>query len=1701
MFDYNKIVERAVKFFPAWTDIRKRYKKSRGGKYIQATTKEVVNIEKAIQEYIDMYFLDRYENKIDDIIAYTYCISIGKLKSIKNISVNYSGENIILTDDIDLFLSDNKIAYYEEGLIHIHESLYQEKKTIILKILIDNNWMDYELKLHSVWNIFDEFACFVGIRRHEKETNQSLIKRILYRTENLPNASNDGIKNAIISNIMDKIEIDKDDIQIDTLTNESLREQYEGFETLLDFLSDKNRDVYKDKKWDLDLWKYDFKSIKYIDHKWNETLKEYQNGIGYGDDLKVIMSNSTTETDAKITLYKKSEQKLTEYVHNKNIPKNIKFKLKRYNNILNSQKLQYKILASSAYNITNSDIELSVYENEVKSEKRKLDELYKIGSNVSLIDRSKITDSNRYRLEFYPLDNLKMEISKCKVIYKDKTTKEILETKDLISPAPGFIINGDGALVNTSIKKIIKTVEGFNERTDLVNTKLGMEIRNNGSYGRGTVSVSGLAYMQLNYDSTYNLVDVPRSKIKINPYSYFETDNSIVLRHDVKPPKIIDIEVDANIVSFDLESGNNIDVSIDEGYGKGYVTKTYTGKKHIESSLSDKPRKIKIRINATNISTKTIISNIKYSSHEILFSLEKGEILKTNNGTMVLPNYSENTLIVTLKSYSGLSPILKKIYIGSEMDKAVYKTEAIPYLSNCDRIFEITSNCKVDLVEINSSGAIINKIENYEATNVYKALSNDAWIRLNLSEYDSIRSVKTSVGKIMMIEESGTIYYNIQLNSGDIISNVIIEGVRNHEIRKMSLIDMVKVYVPTFNKLKDKIYCSMISNGVVIEKYDKDNPRIFELKIGNEVFTGISATKFKISKIPDNIGSIFAYGGNKNQGYEHDGTFDYLTFYPAAAKIHTALNEYNLFLNETRNIKILNNYNPPLNKGDLYMYKVELYNSTDINAEIKFCNMSDESLSFDELKNFSIGEKNIAIRNNNDLNNTVNYDITSYEIDEEILLSKYVPVKKEYKIDDNFTIYTDRYIIEPLNKMNIEYKYFDGSKENEYMIKSEQLIVESDGFNKLEYSNIDRLLYLGTEPYEGKDDIQINTYNLLKDEGIIVWTDNDFISKAPKIYIRYTVKEATALIYDTDELYKAIDYTVDAYDEISKHFIKNMHEDERYDLRNIDNFKNADLVHVVCIEPSFEAILSNNFLRFKKFAEENTVLIKTGFYYINGKEYYLFSNKESKELQNKSYIESQNIDKSGGEIYLYKATDNYIRNSEMLLRGMNELYEFDCSKKPTYGISNFNNLTACDTYNLWTIFEMNISIDQGINGSCLLFNSKVKNGYAFIEITDSLKDLNIISFFADENLKVFIGEENVIEDSSFSEALNIKISSEIIAEDEKIREKRLAKKEGVKYYLIVSGTGRLDDIIIKDINESESYFVNHQKNIDKLGLNITEKKTEGIVFRMPIKGNKYCINNGATITNDNKIKISPNIFWKTTKIYEYDTKEDFSKCILSGVSVENNYISTSRVEGQLITEPIFIDNPLTIKRLFFKINDIDFDNMTGIETTIYASNSKSGPFRNIMYFKNNTGYLYGDYLDKYIKIKLNIPSDKIINNISVFVEYKSDKQNAPKLFMPNTGELITKVYDAQDSLNYRVKSISIDEVSNINDIEISIRNSRDKYSADVWMDWKKLKINNKNQILNTVEFEDSRFYQIKIKVIGKDSFIKLKHIDLEVQSE
>lgn len=1689
MFDYSNMIERAIKFFPTWTDIRKRKDKSIGGQLLKSTLNESIEIEKAIEEYKNFYFLDKYENKEDDVLAYVYYCHVGQIENLSNITVSYNNKNIPLTTNIDIFYNDKEYVYYENGDFYIHIEKVLEDN---LKLHIDINSYSYSYNLtkKSVWNIFDEFACFAGLERHENESNLQLKNRIIYSMKNPRNNSEEGLKNSIISELMSFIDIEKDDIKIEKLTPENLIKPYKEFNSLLDMLSKLNRDVLKDKKWDLDKWSYPFKSITFLDNVWDSAVEDYQNGIGYKDDLKVSIADNDNTTDATITLFNKSEKKLEEYVQNANLKKDITFKLKRYENILTPMNAKYQITASEAIDITNEDIVLSAFENSEKIEKRKIEEIYEIGEGISVVDNSKISDNNNYRLEFYSdqdFDNMK--ITKANVIYKHRTTGEILETKNLLKSAPGFALNASGELVNTSIKKSIKSVSYFNSYENLQDTDKGIVITPNSNSGKGVINVSGLGLNMVRFDYEHETIDLPKSLIKYNKYCFWRQDD-LILRYDIEQERRIDINVKANQLTFDIKEGE-VDLFIK--YGSTSKYEKVKGPCTWSSEIFDQAQDMQLNI-ISNHYGATTLNNFKYSCHSIQLDLQYGSLIKDNDNNYRLPNFAINNLVVTMSSESSSTPILKAIYIGGDTQQLRYRTEIIPPKTNADRIIQISTNVKTDLLKVDALGNVLSKTENYIPATSYKAIKDNAWIRLDTNEYQKVNEIKSDIGSIQLIEESGKIYYNLVLKNGQIANMVTIDGLKNTAAKEITLEQMVKMYFPEFDIATDKIYASRISDNLIISDNDPDNPQTIQINIKSDIFKGIDAYSYKFTKLPDTLMPVFNNGVSKVQSYETKLAFNSLSFIPGGTKEYYAINESNLYTGELRNINILNNFSPILNDSSLMYFKVEPMN-TELNYDVRFCTDIDNNKSFEDLTDWCLGRKKIAIKTPIDLNNTENYEINEIEVTDEVLLNRYIEIKDSYKLANNNEIITSKYMIIPEDNNEILFeRYSDNSNPN--LIIYEEVIMEEDGFTKLNYSNIDELLYIGLEPYTDKNEIKIQDYQLIKDEGIMLWTNKEYIAAAKKVYLKYLIKKPIAILLSEEDLYKAIGYNVDAYEEINRINLENITDKTRFDLKAIEGYEDADLVYTVCSSASFQSEGTDNILTFNKTASKDTILVKTGYYYINGREYYLFPSKDEIEIENTKYIDMENVDIVGEEIILSKKTNNYVRNSEMLFRGINELYNYDASKSTGLeGVSNIKSLTACDSFDKWKTFGMKMILKNGLNELGINFIPEINNAYAYINLSEYLVEgNNYISFWADKDLKVYIGEDKKYLDLEFPDAINIDIKSEIKYNNDNIRSYIIDKKDR-DVYMIIKGTGTIDDIII---NDKEEYISLHKKNIDKLGLKIQEEFKSGQRHRVFIEDNKDIINKGANLTFEGKIKTASNMYWGISPIISYTSKEDFYTCTNYNVHIENDYINTLSSEGYVETQPIFIDNVMTIKRLVFKTNDIAFDDMSGFKVQLYACNTRNGEYVPINMFNSNYGYVYGDRLLKYVKFKIMMPPYKYLNNFSVYVEYKSTEDNAPKVLMPTSGYLLTKIYDTQYSTDYKIKDINIESISNINDVEIYVRTSRDDYSADVWFPWERIHINRELKMLEELEFNNTRFFQFKILIKTSMGYIKINNIDIEV---
>ena len=267
--------------------------------------------------------------------------------------------------------------------------------------------------------------------------------------------------------------------------------------------------------------------------------------------------------------------------------------------------------------------------------------------------------------------------------------------------------------------------------------------------------------------------------------------------------------------------------------------------------------------------------------------------------------------------------------------------------------------------------------------------------------------------------------------------------------------------------------------------------------------------------------------------------------------------------------------------------------------------------------------------------------------------------------------------------MSVQYKKYDGTTDTKDLLKTEVITIDKTMFKKLACSNIDMITYIGKTPPEDGNVSDIK-HTLLKDEGIIVW--NEALPEGLNVYVQYTINKPVALVFDLELLYKLTGYIVETYRELNTYYLLNMNNGETYDLNNFSDFPDSDLAYIECEEPSFEGqMINDHTVRFNKHVEEKTVLVKKGYYYFNGREYYLFSEDGSKTLYNNKHLIYDSVDISDDYIYTYKATNNFVRNREMLLRNINDLYSYDCNnpiKSP-----KFNKYTACDSYNDWVTFN------------------------------------------------------------------------------------------------------------------------------------------------------------------------------------------------------------------------------------------------------------------------------------------------------------------------------------------------------------------------------------------------------------------------------
>ena len=257
-FNERQAKEKMLECFPRWMDIRKRPEKSVGGRYLSAIAEEQPEINAALTEMIESFFLKGYAGKEDEVLSWAKVAFIGELDGISLVDSSF-----VLTSNAKNFISDTGLyALYQKGCI-IFDA---EKAESLERITYEHNGNEYTVALQktSLWNIFDEYAKMSGLERYEGETNKQLKDRIMAAFKNPTNSTENGLKNAIINSVINYVKLEPEDIEFEKPSAELMLYKDKDGKCLYDELSEFNQDIARTKRWDQANWEHGFKKMAYI---------------------------------------------------------------------------------------------------------------------------------------------------------------------------------------------------------------------------------------------------------------------------------------------------------------------------------------------------------------------------------------------------------------------------------------------------------------------------------------------------------------------------------------------------------------------------------------------------------------------------------------------------------------------------------------------------------------------------------------------------------------------------------------------------------------------------------------------------------------------------------------------------------------------------------------------------------------------------------------------------------------------------------------------------------------------------------------------------------------------------------------------------------------------------------------------------------------------------------------------------------------------------------------------------------------------------------------------------------------------------------------------------------------------------------------------------------------------------------------------
>lgn len=1664
----------AVQNFPRWMSVRKRPEKSNLGKLLQAIFHEHTGYQDEMDSFISDFFLLSYVGREKEIADYVYISQVG---NVFGDLIDLKNPVLTVTEDPKLFLANKSYSLYQGGYLFIHlEKVPEDKKCIYAYNghTYGGTWEKYH-----IWNVFDEFADFLSLERFDGETNTELLKRCFLVFKNPANSTAKGLKHAIMNAVVNDVPIEEDDIKIEPINADNL-EYSDDAGTFYEQLANFNHDVFRTKQWDMHTWEQNFKTLDFIPHVWDKEISVYRDGTGQNNDLKVQLSNSVKDdkTNVTITGYKKSIARINEYTHRHNLHQEIPLALKRYKEELKPMKVEYKIKAAPAIEIENPTKIYLKEEAVVEGESHYyLEDIVTDPDAITVIPHNVIEPGSTYSAKFFPRSDYDaMEIEKAELTLSDGTTKNLLVPKGRFQYRNGLFQDID---VYRHISKVAQLKDYRNvEEYPSGGFRIGKDASDADLY----VDVSGCSNKALSISVTGNNQSITNNSGFFTLNGFTDEGNGIFEDNSKDSDGYMEVDLDCTSFEFkmfpseDQQGTASVEIQVD---GKAQKESGLWNSEKAYSADFGKMSHVHVTIRKLGMYGVSF-GGFRAARYSYDYDINEGQITKSPFGGLILPSMLDGkkyTLHIHMSTYDAEPPVLNYIHVGSATKGASYVIDNIK-TDNDGATIDLSSTCRIELWKGKEC-----LYTDYSPKATYKNETDETnYLIINTDRFAEITRSSRPISNIT--DNSGNSVKAIAMLPGEELDSIDITGVSYQTTAHHSLKQLLSM------RNSQKLYVSGEMPGFILKDVNTKEEVITVLP--REKLTGGSI--FTYENVPEGLSGCFRVDSSRNILTKANKTE---RMFEDTYLVSDQYTEYVAYNNTTAldavidNVQIVNTFQPILDMKQLMLYQIIVGDEDKGKVSVQFIKGTGES----DYRTWSLGIKSegLHISIANSFSNIENYSVEVGAINEYFAISNEIPLEKAYSQDKKF-FELAKYIVTPPDYLSVKYKS-ETVMEDIYVLRS--------GFNKLSYSNVTDILQVVST--DTGNTLPASAYTLLGKEGILIWKDSSYADAGVTVVYSYNVPTSLAF-KDLDYLYDLVGYDVKAYSVINHTpiQIRGLKDGGARDVvfhSEEDNSRTTpDKVILHCSNPNFSAKYANGRVTVKRTNDNAAILVNTGYYYDDGKEYYLFNHDHQEPVEKLGNVTLNNVRRIGTDFEMMQNSVNHLRNSDMIGDKPYTACDADFLNKDfqAHGISQYESLTACESYNGWNAMNMDVSFVSAFNDLGIRFVPELDPAYAILDVTKFVKNGKILTFTATDSLSVKLMKEVKADGDSMAKTIFAEPYRSFQKEDICYYLHFEDIDESYRYFLLVTGTGTIDDIIAKDYVEGESIKDLHKKNIDALGFNIDEKVVKGLTRSLAFDANGAILDR-VEVRKDGLLRTSPTLDWGVTRVFSSEGNE--ALFYLKNVELQNGSFYTGKEKtGQIRSQLIYIPSHKAILDYYIKINDAVIDRMDRFNITVKAAKEETDILQEVGYRqKSNLMHLDGSAGNTYLQIVVDMPINKVINNIEIFVRY-GQNQNVPvRSSINQNGVYTSKVYDAVEKGSYQLQKVT-GTISDLSKASVYMRGCRQQNDREAWTEWYPAKLNESLKtdpdLMHT--FKDYRLFQFRIDVNDPHEEIQIKDFVLEV---